>query len=443
MPGNESLSPRAWLHGELAGLVKDGVLTEESAAALRGRYPLTSEADATLARQKRSTNWAMVLFGILGAVLIGGGIILLLAYNWEAMGRPARTVVAFAPLVLSQALAFWMLWTDRGATWGRETIGTFIALMVGACIALVSQTYHLGGDFAAFMLAWTLLSLPVAYLLGATLPAIWYCAAAVIWSFSQNWRHSNDALWFWPLLALVIPHWWLLARKNPYAARPVLLGWAIVGAGTFGVAIACVNRESENPFWVIAYAGWFAFLALAGRRWCADGRSIWQRPLQFVGVIGVATIALILTFDGVWRGGSRIFQATVPLAIWIAVFVWTALALLLWIGSMLRRDIPSTVIGFFPVLTLATMNLPDGATATQIIFNVFVFAIGVALLVFGLRHHQLGTVNGGMLILSALVLCRFFDSNLGFVLRGIVFILLGAGFLTMNFLLLRRKPATP
>jgi hypothetical protein len=165
--------------------------------------------------------------------------------------------------------------------------------------------------------------------------------------------------------------------------------------------------------------------------------------LQFVGVIGVATIALILTFDGVWRGGSRIFQATVPPAIWIAVFGWTALALLLWIDSMRRRDIPSMVIGFFPVLTLATMSLPDGATATQIIFNIFVFAIGVALLVFGIRRHQLGTVNGGMLILSALVMCRFFDSNLGFVLRGIVFILLGAGFLATNFLLLRRKPVTP
>ena len=43
------------------------------------------------------------------------------------------------------------------------------------------------------------------------------------------------------------------------------------------------------------------------------------------------------------------------------------------------------------------------------------------------------------LILSALVLCRFFDSDLGFVLRGVVFIALGAGFLFTNFALLRRK----
>ena len=90
------------------------------------------------------------------------------------------------------------------------------------------------------------------------------------------------------------------------------------------------------------------------------------------------------------------------------------------------------------------MTLPPGsAGSVQALFNFYVFATGVALLVMGVRRHQLGTVNGGMLILSALVLCRFFDSDLGFVLRGVVFIALGAGFLIANFLLLRRKPAAP
>lgn len=76
-----------------------------------------------LQRQARSTHWAMVLFGILGAVLIGGGIILLLAHNWEQLGRPARVAVAFAPLVLSQALALpaWRCssWACAGTSWAR------------------------------------------------------------------------------------------------------------------------------------------------------------------------------------------------------------------------------------------------------------------------------------------------------------------------------------
>ena len=447
MPAGNELPHAAWLHGELPGCVKDGALTEEAAQLLRTRFPLAADAAAIQQRQAHSTHWAMVLFGILGAVLIGGGIILLLAHNWDQLSRPARMVVAFAPLVLSQALAFWMLWTDRGTTVWRETVGTFLALMVGACIALISQTYNLGGDFAEFMLVWTLLSLPVAYLLRATLPAVWFCIATAIWGSSMEWVERANALWFWPLLALVLPLWLIEGRQNRYHPRPVLLAWAIAGAGCFGVAFACV-REWRGHHWMLAYAGWYAFLYLAGRRWFSEGRTIWHRPFQFIGVVGSASMALMLTFDWPWRELHQSFPdastlTTHPLS-WLAVFMWPALAALLWLESLWRRDLPASVVGAFPGLVAVAMTLPPGSAATvQTLFNFYVFATGVALLVLGVRRHQLGTVNGGMLILSALVLCRFFDSEMGFVLRGCVFIALGAGFLITNFLLLRRKRAAP
>lgn len=443
MPAGNDQPHHAWLHAELAGCVQDSVLTEEAAQLLRARYPEVADAEATLQRQTRSTHWAMVLFGILGAVLIGGGIILLLAHNWDQLSRPARVAVAFVPLVLSQALAFWMLWTGRSGTVGRETVGTFLALMVGACIALISQTYHLGGDFAAFMLVWTLLSLPVAYLLKATLPAIWFCAATAIWGSSMVWDERGSALWFWPLLALVLPLWWIETRQNRYHPRPVLLAWAVAGAGCFGVAFSTARGWSGHH-WMLAYAGWYAFLYLAGRRWFAEGRTIWHRPFQFIGVVGAVTMALILTFDGPWGEVSPSIPITSHPLTWLAVFLWPALAALLWLESLWRRDIPAIVVGAFPGLVAVTMTLPPGrAGSVQALFNFYVFAAGLALLVMGVRRHQLGTVNGGMLILSALVLCRFFDSEMGFVLRGVVFIALGVGFLIANFLLLRRKRTAP
>jgi uncharacterized membrane protein len=41
----------------------------------------------------------VVLFSILGAALMGSGIILLLAHNWDQLSRVMRTVISFAPLV--------------------------------------------------------------------------------------------------------------------------------------------------------------------------------------------------------------------------------------------------------------------------------------------------------------------------------------------------------
>jgi hypothetical protein len=431
---------RAWLHGELEAWTKEGIITPETAQRLRERNFLA----AGQAGSSRSARWIMVLFGIIGAVLVGGGIILLLAHNWEKMGRPARVVVAFLPLVLSQALAFWMLWTDRGGTWGRESVGTFVALMAGACIALISQTYHLGGDFAQFMLAWTLLSLPVAYLLRATLPAIWYCIAAVIWVCSLHRGPTGEAIWFWPLLALVVPMWWMEVRRGCYSPRAVLLAWAIAGAGSIGLMV-CSDYLRYGSFRVLAAAGWYAFLYLAGRRWFAEGRTLWHRPFQFIGVIGAAVIALMLTFDWDWRRSMYNDAAVSPWAqnfSWLATCGWVVPAFVLWIFSIARRDVPAIVLGALPLLVGMGLSAPgSGHSFMQVMFNAYVFATGLALLVSGVRTQRIGTVNGGMAIIAALVLCRFFDTEMSFILRGVVFILLGVAFIATNFILLRKKAA--
>jgi len=44
-------------------------------------------------------------------------------------------------------------------------------------------------------------------------------------------------------------------------------------------------------------------------------------------------------------------------------------------------------------------------------------------------------------MLAALIILRFFDSDLGFVVRGLAFITVGIGFLVTNVVLIRRKGA--
>ena len=71
----------------------------------------------------------------------------------------------------------------------------------------------------------------------------------------------------------------------------------------------------------------------------------------------------------------------------------------------------------------------------------FPFAMGVGLLVRGFRARRIGTVNAGLLVVFALILLRFFDEDLGFAVRGVVFVLLGLAFLAVNLVLARRKGA--
>src|SRR5438094_234347 len=85
-----------WLNAQLPELVEKGVLTAPAADAVRAHFASVEAA--------RSRGLGVVVSAILGATLVGAGIILLLAHNWDELSQPARTVISFAPLIVAQAL---------------------------------------------------------------------------------------------------------------------------------------------------------------------------------------------------------------------------------------------------------------------------------------------------------------------------------------------------
>jgi hypothetical protein len=66
-------------------------------------------------------------------------------------------------------------------------------------------------------------------------------------------------------------------------------------------------------------------------------------------------------------------------------------------------------------------------------------ALGLAYLVQGCRDSRLRQVNYGMAILSLLLITRFFDSDFGFLARGLAFIIMGICFLSTNLVMARKK----
>jgi hypothetical protein len=68
-----------------------------------------------------------------------------------------------------------------------------------------------------------------------------------------------------------------------------------------------------------------------------------------------------------------------------------------------------------------------------------VFLSGVLTIWRGAKNDHLGILNYGLLTITALVVCRFFDSDMSFVLRGILFMLVGGGFFVANYAMLKRR----
>ncbi|MCX7044401.1 MAG: DUF2157 domain-containing protein [Candidatus Sumerlaeota bacterium] len=441
-----------WLYDELPEWVGEGIVTEESAGRLRERYgPPESGGGRRI---------FLIICAIFGSVLIGLGIILMFAHNWDQLTRPMRAALSFAPQILGLGLvAYAILRRGESVAW-REGSATFLMIATGACIALIGQTYHVTDDLEGFLFIWMLLSAPLVYLAGASLPAALYMVGLLFWAGNAQpgwrWETGGKAYLCWPLLALMIPHIWQAARRDRYGARASLLGWVL--AACLCIAPVIVHHEFAFHLWIVFYASLFVCMYLLGGQWFGEAPTIWQKPLQTVGSCGAAVFALVLTFKDVWRELSwrddyrtldfwnrNGWALTCDLGLTCAVF---AAAVALFVMSLRRKGAnrQESILASFVIVAALGYSLgwlhPSLGVWVALLMNLWLFATGVATIVLGVRRGSLLVVNGGLAMVSMLIVARFFDTDWSFVIRGIVFIILGIGFLTVNLIISKRKEKT-
>ncbi len=75
----------------------------------------------------------------------------------------------------------------------------------------------------------------------------------------------------------------------------------------------------------------------------------------------------------------------------------------------------------------------------MLIFNLWVLVIGVHYIRKGLLMDHLGFLNLGLLVITTLALFRFFDSDIPFIWRGLIFISAGVGFFVANYMLIKKR----
>lgn len=425
-----------WLYGELPELQANGVLDADAVQRLHEHYGEV--------RMRSGRAVAVTIFSALGAALIGAGIILLLAHNWQDLGRPIRCAIAMGPLLLSQGLTIWMLLNRRDDLAWREGLAAFNALAVGASIALVGQTYHIPGDTGDFLLTWSLLVLPILYVARSLFACAFYWALINAWSGYEQF-HAGQAALFWVLLGISLPYYVMEGRRGLLSARFATLSTAL--AFCLLVSDGIVLEHAIPGLWILVYSAMLAVFYLCGCFWFRNATDDASRPFAVIGSLGIPILAFAFTWEGAWnevgwsyyRHGMRYNAWTSSLDIVIAA-AWMIAAVALLVSVFRRRELPRLIYGSFPILASVGYGITawtDREGIAMILFNLYVLLLGVATLAGGIRSGRLAVVNGGMVILTALLVARFFDTDIGFVVRGVAFILIGIGFLVTNILVIR------
>ena len=451
MPGTINRRAVRWLRGQLPELVAAGTISSENAAAIERHYGSVESPG----------NLGFVILATVGAALVGAGIILLIAHNWDDLSRAARTVIAFLPLVVAQVLVgFVLLRRDKSRPW-REVVAIFDVAAVATAISLISQTYQIQGSFADFMKVWLLLSIPIVYLLRTTVGACAYAIGLIVWLFAREMAfmaRSPSPMFFWIAFLLIVPYFLLRYWKNRESRETTALSIFLVAALTFAIGFTADFAKSDLG--CVAFAGFFTAIYLAGIKFFPP-RGERLHFVALLGGIGIGVTAIVLSFESSWHmgreffWGDRTFEANIAFAF---EFLFPIVAIAWAARGAFRKhfqfSIAAALIPIVAAVALGIANICEASAGQSIyatncsfaaaaLMNCYALWLGVDILVRGIRANSVARANFGLLLIAALAISRFFDSELSFVTRGLGFIVVGAGFLVANILLFKKRSASP
>ena len=385
----------------------------------------------------------VIAFGIIGALLVGMGVVMIIAHNWDNLNTPMKLFVGFVPMLVSQAIAGVLVYKNSESSAWREATSVILVFSVATAISVVSQVYNIHGSLERFLLAWTVLTLPVIYIMRSWMASLlywigitWYVVEAATGLFG----HDNFPSYYWLLAIAAAPYYILLIKRKPDANSISFHNWVI--AISFTIALALGNYEYGDYLLVSAYITMFSVFILVGQLPYFSNRKLIGNSWLIGGSGGTIGLLLFMTFE--WpdlSDQSREWWISTPLFIWIALFV-VACVLLYIVGSKIGyRNILSKSYTFIIFLVLFLIGL-SAPVLSRGLTNLLILALGVYTIREGALADKLWKMNYGLLILSVLIICRFFDTNMSFVVRGLLFVGIGVGFFGMNYYMMRKRKAT-
>ncbi|MEO0902648.1 MAG: DUF2157 domain-containing protein [Bacteroidota bacterium] len=369
------------------------------------------------------------------------GNILIIAHNWDELSRFTKTCFAFLPLIIGQLLCGYTLLKKRESTAWRESSSAFLFFAVGASIALVSQIYNIPGDLSSFLLTWMLISLPLVYIMNSSATSLfvligitYYACEASYWSYPYS-----DSYMYWLILLGILPYYYLLYKKNPRSNSIVLHSWVIPISLTI-VLGTLADKTEELMF--IAYFSLFGMFYLIGELDFFNQQKTRNSGYRTIGSLGTIVLLMILSFDWFWedlRRSEFLNQEILLTKEFITALLLSVLAGILFYRHI-RNERLANIKPLAPIFAFFILAFVVGgfSSIAPILINLYVFGLGLLTIRQGAKENHLGILNFGLIIIAVLIACRFFDTDLSFVVRGILFVSVGAGFFITNYWMLKK-----
>jgi transcriptional regulator with XRE-family HTH domain len=431
---NDRTQPDVEMLGKLAEVL--GVSLEE---LIYGK-----KRNTTLELEKQSYNSTItIVFSILGALLVGVGLVLIFVTFWQDMPIIFKGVLSFVPLFAGQASGLFVLWKKKDKAPWCEGGSVLWTAGIAATLTMIYNIFDLSIDWTNVLILIAVSVVPVIVILRTVAPMVVYYGCSIAWAIASY--DENESV-----IALIV-------------------------AAVF-VALGCVYSsrmlKTENKSHRSILAQWISVIAVTVYV-CMIGMGMEFLPLFVAGLMAIAICLYLISFKDadmampykipglfitailMFASASIYFDYLEPEKyniIYIAVcFIAVAITGLLTIKK--AKDNFSlgyiAVVIIFYAIYIASLYAMGDSYKSDIedifitILKVPAFIAYILMIISGSREKKLMPINLGFVGVAGLMMVIVSQSGLSMLGNGIMLLVFGGVLLAINFKVSKSKQKTP
>ncbi|MGE5372353.1 MAG: DUF2157 domain-containing protein [Solirubrobacterales bacterium] len=400
-----------------------------------------AQAEQILMRYSGEAVWTRYLFPVLGSILLGLGIILFFASNWQAIPIWGKLGLIFGSLVVCHVLAYYYRYRSK-QPWLGTGLFVLAGILFGSAIFLIAQIYNINSYFPNGILFWGLGVLLMAWFSGETPLVLLALLLLNGWMISDLGESGPNSPWLQYLILFGAMFPLVYKNRNPIGAFLTLFFLVITFASTPAL-------ETGAPNWVMLLIFLGSALAMRG----FDPEELFRPLYQFFGMILVMGPLYLLSFHDFVQDYYHYRYSSAPTGDFLSFAVVTIpLVILVALVTFHPRFRDQyRPIRFIPLLLGALVLLAAWLSPTNalfgpsmdwlipLLFNLILFTLVITLIILGNRIQHRPMLNLGLVFFYLQVIARYFDYAYAYMDRSLFFILGGLLLLALGWLLNRQQ----
>jgi uncharacterized membrane protein len=402
---------RKLLKRELSLWKTDGLISEDQAAAISGRYNLDQ-------LNKESTSIFLAAVYIVAALLIGGGVISFVAAHWDSIGREAKIILIVGIMLALEISGFYIWKISEKRKWLGHTLMMAGTLVFGANIGLFAQIFHIQSDYYTGFIAWALGAAAMAWAVLSIPIAVIGLAASFVWFWGTQWNYYVDlSFCYYPFAVAAVFLSFAYYRKSNLIFLLTLIAIGL------SIMMHSGSQADQIGFGYAAIAIALLSCGLGGLALHYEMLPGFAASGMLLGILSLALGSYVLSYSDHYHNiESLLWLYPVITAYASAVIVWLFAAKKMFADRTMR--ILSLGIAASAALTIVGL-LTRQDIAMLALANIACFILAASLIYSSFTFEDRRIFWAGILFANLVIISRFFEYDTGLLIKSAVFILCG------------------